>query len=314
MEKVSVIMSTFNEDISWVRKAIDSIIHQSYKNIEFIIILDNPNNIELQYALNQYAQNDDRIRLIINKSNIGLIASLNKGLRACTGKYIARMDADDISDRNRIEKQVKVLEEDNSIDFVSSLMIRIDEKDNIISKDSYVKTKTKTRQAISYYFPHPTWMFRRNVLDELKEYKNVECAEDYDFTSRALINGFELYVINEYLLKYRVRQNGISIQNGLKQKINSSIIRTSYRKALILKKEYNPYNVTRLNKINEKTNINYQVADKIYKNSINKNKLKKISEYIRICFISKEYFKYNILQGRIINRILKKIFLRENFN
>lgn len=106
MEKISVIMSTFNEKLEWVKEAIDSIINQTYRNIEFIIIVDNPNNIELKNMLEQYCIEDDRIKIIVNEFNIGLVKSLNKALKICSGEFIARMDADDISVKYRLEKQL----------------------------------------------------------------------------------------------------------------------------------------------------------------------------------------------------------------
>lgn len=312
MEKISVIMSVFNEKPEWLKKSINSIINQTYKNIEFIIIFDNPDNTELKNILQYYSTIDDRIKLIINESNVGLIKSLNKALKICSGEFIARMDADDISINYRLEKQLQFLKENQNIDFVSSLIIRIDENSNVICKDAEVKTDTKIRQAISYYFPHPSWMFRRKVLNTLKEYKNVECAEDYDFTCRALVNDFNLAVINEYLLKYRIRKNGISKENELKQKINSKIIRKHYRKNLLLKKEYNPYNDLNNIKFNKVINKRYKEASNICMNLSSKNKIDKIKKCIKIYLTSKEYFKYNYLERKIIDNILKKLFLKES--
>ena len=97
MDKVSVIMSTYKEPIEWIQQSVDSILNQTYKNLEFIIIVDNPEYAELVSLLNDYADSDDRISVVVNNNNIGLVKSLNKALSFCTGEYVARMDADDIS-------------------------------------------------------------------------------------------------------------------------------------------------------------------------------------------------------------------------
>ena len=101
---VSVIMSVYNEPAEWIMLAIDSVLHQTYRDVEFIIVCDNPDNDSICNLLSNYMDNDTRIVLILNKTNIGLTRSLNVALHKCKGKYIARMDADDISFPNRFEK------------------------------------------------------------------------------------------------------------------------------------------------------------------------------------------------------------------
>ena len=108
---VSVIMSTYKEEEIFLRQAIESILDQTYKDFEYIIILDNPDNDLHIKIIEEYTNIDKRIKFYINKKNIGLTASLNKGLELAKGIYICRMDADDISISNRIENQKKYLEE-----------------------------------------------------------------------------------------------------------------------------------------------------------------------------------------------------------
>ena len=83
MDKVSVIMSTYKEPIEWIQESVDSILNQTYKNLEFIIIVDNPEYVELVSLLNDYADSDDRISVVVNNNNIGLVKSLNKALSFC---------------------------------------------------------------------------------------------------------------------------------------------------------------------------------------------------------------------------------------
>ena len=108
---VSIIMSTYKEEEIFLRQAIESILNQSYKDFEYIIILDNPdNNLHIR-IIKEYANLDKRIKFYVNEKNMGLTASLNKGLGLAKGKYICRMDADDISINKRIENQKRYLEE-----------------------------------------------------------------------------------------------------------------------------------------------------------------------------------------------------------
>ena len=102
--KVSVLMSVYSEPKEWLISSINSILNQSFSDFEFIIINDNPTRSINSIVLNYFAITDSRVKIFENKSNIGLTKSLNKGLKLTEGKYIARMDADDISLPDRFFK------------------------------------------------------------------------------------------------------------------------------------------------------------------------------------------------------------------
>ena len=99
-ELISVLMCAYNEPMEYICQAVKSITEQTYRNIEFIIIIDHPDRRDIVLYLDGLA--DERIRYHINEKNMGLIASLNKGLQLCSGKLIARMDADDIAFPDRL--------------------------------------------------------------------------------------------------------------------------------------------------------------------------------------------------------------------
>ena len=123
---ISVLMSAYNEPINYVQQAVDSITAQTYKNIEFIIIVDNPDNQPLIDLLSQAVEKDPRINIVINEKNIGLAMSLNKALHLSTGDIIARMDADDISKPNRLEIELNYLLCHN-LDVIGCAIEKIDE-------------------------------------------------------------------------------------------------------------------------------------------------------------------------------------------
>jgi len=109
MVETSVIMATYKESIECLKQSIESIINQTYNDFEFIIILDNPDNKEHIAFINDYVCKDERIKFYINDKNMGLTNTLNRGLKLAEGKYICRMDADDVSMPDRIEKQLHYL-------------------------------------------------------------------------------------------------------------------------------------------------------------------------------------------------------------
>lgn len=223
---VSVIMSTYNEEMEWIKQSLDSILNQTYKNIEFIIVIDNPQNKDLINILNEYQKRDNRIKLIINKQNIGIANSLNKALEICNGKYIARMDADDISYSNRIYSQIDFLEA-NNIEFLYTPVMYIDEEGNELfnsNLDNYNINAIKKILTITNISVHPTWFCKKEVFEELEGYREIKYAEDYDFSLRALNKGFKIAKLNEVLLKYRIRNTGISQSNIYEQFMIAKII------------------------------------------------------------------------------------------
>ena len=129
---VSVLMCVYKEDSEYLSQAIESILNQSYNDFEFIIVGDSPDSDrERVFSLiEEFAKRDSRIYFVQNKTNIGLPRSLNKGLKFCHGKYIARMDADDISYVNRLEEQVKFMETNPNILASGAWADFIDEKNN----------------------------------------------------------------------------------------------------------------------------------------------------------------------------------------
>jgi len=211
-ELVSVIMSTYNEEIEWIKKSIDSILLQTYQHFEFIIVIDNPYNDRIKKMIFDYEERDNRIKVILNEENIGLVKSLNKALDLCQGKYVARMDADDISSYERLMKEKEYLEK-NSLDFVFSGAIMIDENDNELNDMGNVELQykeVKKEMERGNISPHPTWFLKREVYKHLGGYREIPYCEDYDLSLRALINGYKIGKINENLIKYRVRTNSIT--------------------------------------------------------------------------------------------------------
>lgn len=125
---VTVLMSVYNGE-RYLSECIESILNQSFTNFEFLIINDGSNDSTVK-IINSY--NDPRIRLVHNKKNIGLTKSLNKGIKLASCKYIARMDADDISLPHRLETQLKYFDDDASLTCCGCKFRVIDENGHFI--------------------------------------------------------------------------------------------------------------------------------------------------------------------------------------
>lgn len=223
--EISVVMSVYNESVVYISQAIESILEQTYKNFEFIIILDNPSRKDLiDYIC---SLDDERIVFIVNDKNIGLPLSLNKGIIASRGKYIARMDADDIAVPVRLEKQLMYIRE-NQIDLCSAFLFNINDKGAVVGKSKiYNYTSKEINKLLNWRNPlaHPTWFFKKNLFIEVGGYRDFHSCEDYDFLLRCKNIGAEFAVVPECLLYYRYNIDSISNTNALKQLVSSEILR-----------------------------------------------------------------------------------------
>lgn len=200
---VSIIMGAYNCETT-LRNCINSIIMQTYENWEFIICDDcsTDNTLEI---IKEYQKIDSRISVIQNEKNLRLAASLNKCLEVAKGKYIARMDADDESLPERIEKQVEFLENNKEIDVVGCNRIIFDDdgekgvRKSIEKPDRNVLIKNTP-------FAHPTIMMKKEVYDRLGGYvsnKATMRAEDLELWFRFFENNFKGYNMQETLYRYR---------------------------------------------------------------------------------------------------------------
>ncbi len=246
---VSVVMSVYNGE-TFLREAIDSVLKQSFTDFEFIIINDGSSDKSLSII---QSYNDKRIVLIDNDGNKGLIFSLNKGLEIAKGKYIARMDADDICMPERLDLQVKqFLNHPNAMIVGSDYYLLDGEKNNYIKNIS----DSDYQKAVLLFTPcfcHPTVMMKNVFKDKQLFYdKDFIHAEDYKLWT-------DLYAFGDYLnvdrplLKYRHHASQISNQKNESQLSISKRIRENYLEKLKFKLSEKQFDI--LNTIGNNTFI-----------------------------------------------------------
>ncbi len=202
--EISVVMPTYNAE-KYLKESIESILNQTFKDFEFIIINDGSTDNSLK-IIKGYERKDKRIILINNPKNLGLQKTLNKGLEVAKGKYIVRMDADDISMPNRFKIQFEYLEEHKDIFLVGSSAIVIDEFGNRLgifekqNNPSRVKKKLEKSNSVI----HPSIMFRNEGFFYREKFKT---SEDYDLYLRILSSGRKITHLPDFLIKYRISRN-----------------------------------------------------------------------------------------------------------
>lgn len=221
---ISVIMSIYNNEFT-LQKCVDSILNQTYSNIEFLITDDGSTDNSYE-ILKDLKNQDERIKLYKNQKNIGLTKSLNNMIRIADGDYIARQDADDISLSHRLETQVKTLNFSNA-KICTSRALKMD-------------TKTKI-PGFSFYIPYKYSIFFKNpfihgtlLIDSLlmKNYLYDESyyfAQDYELFSRIIKNNENIININEALYILNTKNN-ISKNFKDEQKSYANIVKNNLRK------------------------------------------------------------------------------------
>lgn len=206
---VSVIMGVHNTtEKTILEHAVMSILNQTFSDFEFIICDDGSTDETYAY-LEELMTIDERIILLKNPVNMGLAASLNKCMEAANGKYIARMDADDICKRERFEKQYTFLEEHAEYAMVGSKTELIDQSG--VWGRRQVKERPEVQDMLfNSPFIHPSIMVRKEVYQALNGYrvsKETYRMEDYDLFMRMYAKGYKGYNMQQYLFQLREDRN-----------------------------------------------------------------------------------------------------------
>lgn len=226
---ISVLMSCYNAS-RWLDESIQSILNQSYGNFEFIIVNDGSTDCT-QAIIQRYASSDDRI-VMIAKANTGLADSLNVGISRARGVWIARQDADDVSDLTRLEKQVRSAMINHNIVFLGTGLAEIDELGRQFSTYRYPLEHSQLLNNLhtaQKFPPHSSAFYRSDVVRSIGGYRpRFRRSQDRDLWLRLSEVG-ELACLDEPLVKIRIHPNQISNDEaGRRQQIDSRVAMTSY--------------------------------------------------------------------------------------
>ena len=203
--EVSIIMSVHNGE-NFVTDAINSILNQTFRNFEFLIFDDGSNDKTLK-EIRKFK--DKRIKIFYFKKNMGLAYRLNQGIGLAKGKYIARMDDDDISHPNRLKYQLEFLEKNPFYDLISSKCLTISKNNEVIGELPFRENHEEICKYpfISFHHPHPSWFGRKKWFKKnLYSYPSSYFSEDQELLLKTYKKS-KFYSIPEYLLAYRLKEN-----------------------------------------------------------------------------------------------------------
>lgn len=213
MATISIVMPVYNGK-EYLKESINSILDQTYTDWEFLIINEHGSNDGSKEIIEEYSKVDSRIILIQNEERLGISASMNVGIDRASGKYIARMDADDISMPKRFQKQVEFMENNPDIGMCG---VEVE----IFGSNSFewgLETdRNKLATNILFYSPsvHPTVMIRKEILDKynLRYNEDYRASEDYELFAK-ICSVTSVANINEVLFRYRIMENNATFKNN----------------------------------------------------------------------------------------------------
>jgi glycosyltransferase involved in cell wall biosynthesis len=223
MDLISIVMPVFNAE-SYLDESITSILSQNYKWFEFIIINDGSTDRSLQ-IIQKYADCDSRI-CVISEGKLGLIAALNLGIQRAKGYWIARMDADDISMPNRLERQLEYIKL-NDLDVCGTWGKRFGSSTANI-KLPCIHDELIIDLLFKSSFIHPSIMFKKEFFDYVQYSDGYKHAEDYHLWVEMASNGKKLGNLPEVMILYREHNHQVSSINSSEQKRVTAVIRSEY--------------------------------------------------------------------------------------
>ena len=217
--KVSIIMGVWN-GAQHLKESINSILTQTFSDVEFVVVNDASTD-DTAHILAAYAAQDPRITVVTNAQNLGLTRSLNVGIRASRGTYIARMDAGDTSEPTRFAEQVQFLDEHPDHGLVGAWTHVIDEDSHIIGEMKYPTDNVSLKKDLIKYNPfvHSSVMMRRDIVEKAGLYnESWKYAQDYELFFR-MSKYAKIANIGAYLASYRMSPVSITSRKNKQQVI-----------------------------------------------------------------------------------------------
>jgi len=238
---ISVVLPTYNVEL-YIFEAIQSVLNQTIQNFEIIVIDDCSTDRTISIV---EAFNDSRIRVIKKQENKGLIDSLNLGFEEAKGKYIARMDGDDINELDRFEKQLTILQNNPEIKACGCWLQQFGKNNKIIKHKEHNK-EIQSRLLISNPMSLGASMLERKAYESFKFLNDKIHVEDYDFWARSAWD-CPMYNIQETLYHYRVYNNQVSkVYKAIQLKGDIDIKLSLYHKLLFSKDVYSDELIAKL--------------------------------------------------------------------
>lgn len=232
--RFSVVMAVYKNDrAEWFRQAVESLLNQTLRSEDIVIVVDGPLTPELNQVIRDY-ESDKTITVTRLKKNQGLGNALNVGIAKAKHELIARMDADDIAVENRFELQLAEFDNNPDLDILGGQIAEfVDTPDNIVSYRKVPTSHDEIKQFARRRSPfnHPTVMYKKTVIQSLGGYDIAAIrVEDYDLWLRVIASSAMCANIDEMLLYYRSTSDALKRRKTLTSLKNHIKVRTYFYK------------------------------------------------------------------------------------
>ena len=226
---ISVIL-TYYKKKQYIKKCLDSIINQTYRNFEVILVYDDNVKEDLKY-IKKISKKISKLKIIVNKKNIGVAKSRNIALKKSKGKYIAFLDCDDYWQKNKLKEQIKVMAT-KKLFFTHTSYLIVDEKEKKIGKSEAKKTLTYNDLLKSCDIGLSTVVFHRKLL-KIGNFPIIKTKEDYALWLSFAKNNIHIVGINKYYSSWRKNKNSLS-SNLILKFVNGFKVYYKYEKKNII--------------------------------------------------------------------------------
>jgi len=304
---VSIIMSAFNAE-KYISEAIESVLNQTYKDFEFIIINDGSTD-NTGKIIKKYSKLDSRIKYF-EQENKGMGESLNFALSLCSNELVARIDADDLMIPNRIERQINFFKKHPEYSVVATFVKYINEKGEIIGGKkskltswNIIEEEYKSNKLVGFH--HPSVMYKKSNILEVGGYRREYWpADDIDLWNRLLEKGFKIIVLPEFLTLYRISISSVTVSKSIETDMKKNFVKHN----MLLRRKG-------LNEISWDEYINNLNKQKLYLrlNERRKNYVHFLYKNITIFYATKKYIKL-ILNSIILFLIGPIYFVKKILN
>ncbi len=307
---VSVLIPVYNVE-AYFEEAVRSILSQTYSKLE-IVIVDDCSTDGTYSICQRLAESDPRIRLFRNDANRKIASTLNRALSESTGQLIARMDGDDISEPDRIERQVDYLNSNPHVDLVGVNLIGIDENGKELNRFVHLWDQKLLVKSSKYVTPvSHVWVARRAVYERLSGYRDIPGCEDYDFLLRMLSLGLRFGNVPDYF-GYRVRiqrRGNTQAMIGLRQRKMFSYVYWLYRERRNNRADpFCPANMAAHLRVHPVSSLLYRISNRFLDRAIvarSQGHVLKTAALLTVALVSPHQIRYlyQRLQYRLIQGV-----------
>lgn len=244
MNNYSVLMSVYrNDNPNFLRESIESIMNQTIRTNDFVIIKDGKLTSELDFIILKFKNMyPDIFNIVELEENVGLGKALSIGIAYCKNEFVARMDADDFSIKDRIEKELNYLENHVDVDLIGTQSYEFNNDVNVpVQYNTFpIEHESIVRYAHSRNpYSHPSVVFKKSKVLEAGNYQDAYLCEDYDLWIRMIQNGSKCANLDEYLFAVRISDDFFKRRGGIKyvSSINN-LMKRNMKNGFFTKKDY----------------------------------------------------------------------------